>query len=95
MKESNLDLVYGEGWNETCADSWYQQAFTPCQRPHLPEGRGEVFFLDIPFHRMSAMAIGTKPLARRTLSRVRGAAVVVAICPFSCEAVRRRRIRSD
>jgi hypothetical protein len=25
--------------------------------PHLSEGRGEAFFLDIPFHRMSVMAI--------------------------------------
>jgi hypothetical protein len=25
--------------------------------PHLPEGRGEVFFLDILFHRISVMAM--------------------------------------
>jgi hypothetical protein len=39
-----------------------------------PEGSGKYFFLDILFNRMSAIAIWTKPLARRTLARVRRAA---------------------
>src|SRR5208283_4195299 len=39
------------------------------------EGRGKYFFLDILSHRMSVIGICTKPLARRTLPRVRGSAV--------------------
>ena len=31
------------------------------------EGRGENFFLDIPFHRMSDKGIWTKPLTRQVL----------------------------
>jgi len=37
-------------------------------RPHLPEGRGEAFSLDILFHRMSVMAI-LKSVARTPANR--------------------------
>src|SRR6266852_4527702 len=47
---------------------------------------GEVFSLDILSHRMSEIAIWTKPLARRTLSRVQGAAV---LCGMMQDLVRR------
>ena len=68
--------------------------------PHLPEGRGEAFFLDILFHRMSEMAIYRQPSRVALSGALDGRQVCVepyayeiaTLCPHSaCLFVQRFR----
>src|ERR1019366_8299799 len=67
MKPSSWDKQLGLASPLECAASQSGQTNNPSKEcggagckspyPHLPEGRGEAFFLDILFHRMSVIAI--------------------------------------
>src|ERR1035437_3166035 len=67
MKPSSWDKQLGLASPLECAASQSGQTNNPSKEcggagckslyPHLPEGRGEAFFLDILFHRMSDIAI--------------------------------------
>src|ERR1022692_1917651 len=67
MKPSSWDKQLGLASPLECAASQSGQTNNPSKEcggagckspyPHLPEGRGEAFFLDILFHRMSAIGI--------------------------------------
>src|ERR1700690_530936 len=66
MKRSSGDKQLGLASPLQSAASQSGRTNHPCENeragcksphPHLSEGRGEVFFLDILFHRMSVMAI--------------------------------------
>src|ERR1019366_972209 len=71
MKPSSWDKQLGLASPLECAASQSGQTNNPSKEcggagckspyPHLPEGRGEAFFLDILFHRMSEIACGCKP----------------------------------